>query len=212
MTTTPLIAAALATLTTLLTPHILTALPIPAGEHSSPYTQLATRRVAVWMGSVCGAMSWLVLAGLPAWCWPVWLVLSTVGGVAVCIDELTCWLPRVLTSTATGLVLGALGISWISGLVPGHTVLRSLLAGAITRGFFWLMWRVVGGLGFGDVRLALLCGLCAGMLSWPAAYLAALLGTVIPLILRSTIHRGEKIFAYGPGLLAGALLAGVVSR
>lgn len=211
MSTTIAMAITLGSLTYLLTPRLLTALPAPRGESSSPYTALATRRVSAWMGTVSAAMTWAVLLGLPRWSWPVWLVLTTVAAITVCIDMLSCWIPRALTSVATTLILGILALSWATDALSPAVILRSLTAGFLVRSFFWLMWRLLGSIGFGDVRLALLCGLGAGLVSWPAVALGTLLGTVLALIPALTTHRGRKHFPYGPGLLLGALMGALFS-
>jgi len=211
MSTTIAAAITLGALTYLLTPHLLTALPAPRGEDSSPYTVLATRRASAWMGTVCAAMTWAVLLGLPQWCWPVWLVLTTVAAIAVCIDMLSCWIPRALTDTATALILGIVTLAWAAEALPPAVILRCLAAGFLVRSFFWLMWRLLGSMGFGDVRLALLCGLGTGLISWQAVALGTLLGTLLALVPALTSHRGSKHFPYGPGLLLGALLGALFS-
>ena len=78
--------------------------------------------------------------------------------------------------------------------------------------FFAIWWFVPQGMGYGDVRLAGLIGLCTGYLSLFHAYLAFLAGFVIGLVfgvvLMAAASTGRKTrIPFAPALAAGAVLA-----
>ena len=188
-------------------PAICRHLPVPDDEPVSPYLPLATWRFALWTGGLAGALSWLVVDRIPAPYWPIWLVISSLGVLAIGIDHATCWLPKTLTHTITTITLTALPVLAASGHLAWPVAGRALLAGVVVRSFFWLLWRVGAGLGFGDVRLALLCGIGAGLFSWPMVLVAQFAATLFALVLALTIYRGQRAVPYGPGLLIGTLMA-----
>jgi leader peptidase (prepilin peptidase)/N-methyltransferase len=74
-----------------------------------------------------------------------------------------------------------------------------------------------GQLGVGDVRLAALCGLLLGTHSWGTVALGAalpwLLSAIVTGALLSTkrIRRGTQI-PFGPHLIVGTLLAGIIAN
>jgi leader peptidase (prepilin peptidase) / N-methyltransferase len=68
-----------------------------------------------------------------------------------------------------------------------------------------------GGLGMGDVKLAVSLGLLTGWLGWPLAVVAFLaafaVGTVVGIVVALVSGGGRKAtFPFGPSMLAGALL------
>ncbi|WP_394276125.1 prepilin peptidase [Luteococcus sp.] len=188
-------------------PTICRILPAPDDEPTSPYLTLATWRFATATGLLATALSWLVTQRIPAPYWPIWLVISSVGVLAVCIDHATCWLPKTLTHTSTAIILTALPIVAVSGHLPWSVAGRALLAGLAARSLFWVLWRLGAGLGFGDVRLVLVCGIGAGLFSWPMVLVALFAATLLALVLAVTIYRGRRAIPYGPGLLIGTVLA-----
>ena len=97
----------------------------------------------------------------------------------------------------------ALAVSWAW---PGRSVVESLAGGAVGFGVMFLFFLVLPGFGFGDVKLAGLLGLLAGLANvLPALLLAAVaagLGSVVLLLLRRA--RLRSTVAYGPYLALGA--------
>ena len=87
-------------------------------------------------------------------------------------------------------------------------LLAAALGALVVGGFFHLVWRLTGGLGYGDVRLAATIGAVTAMTSptlvGAAVLTGTLLGAVTGVALRLAGRRGG--FPYGPGLLAGAFL------
>lgn len=141
---------------------------------------------------------------LPPAHWPIWLVLSTFGVLLVVIDGFTTWLPLRLCQLLWSLGAVAVLVGWALGAGPLGPVLGAVAFGA----FWWLVWRITAGIGFGDVRLAPVLGAAAGV-SGSMLFWALLLGTVLGAlhgVLR--LVRGRRgPYAYGPSLLLGCFLA-----
>jgi prepilin signal peptidase PulO-like enzyme (type II secretory pathway) len=95
-------------------------------------------------------------------------------------------------------------------LIAQTEILPNRLAAALLSGlFFFVLRRVSGGLGLGDVKFAMLIGLCCGLpLACVAFLAAALTGIAGVLILR----RKEKPIPFAPFLTAGAVAAFALSR
>lgn len=77
-------------------------------------------------------------------------------------------------------------------------------------GFLGLLWLVYPrGMGFGDVKLALLLGAVLGASVIPAFFIAFLAGSVLGVVLMARHGKGARKTAipFGPYLAAGALLA-----
>jgi leader peptidase (prepilin peptidase)/N-methyltransferase len=89
----------------------------------------------------------------------------------------------------------------------------SAIAGAVAFGFFFTIWWFIPqGMGFGDVRLAGVIGICVGYLSLVHAYLAFfggfLIGMVFSLIMMTVLASGRKTrIPFAPALSVGAVLA-----
>jgi prepilin signal peptidase PulO-like enzyme (type II secretory pathway) len=97
-------------------------------------------------------------------------------------------------------------------LIAQTELLPNRLAAALLSGlFFFAMRRFAGGLGLGDVKFAMLIGLCCGLPLACAAFLAAALtGIAGALVLR----RGKKEtpIPFAPFLTAGTVAAFVLSK
>ncbi|OYO18249.1 hypothetical protein BI335_07755 [Enemella evansiae] len=178
-----------------------------AEQGKLPYTALATPRFAVAVGG-CSAAALLVLTSrAPPALWPLWLPLATLGVLLGCIDAATTWLPLRLTRplwvlTAVGAAGTVLAAGWRVGV-------RALLGALLCFAFWWLIWRFVGGLGFGDVRLAPVLGATAAAGGWGVLVWAMLLGTFAGAAfgLYRTLRGRRGAFAYGPALLIGQFAA-----
>lgn len=89
----------------------------------------------------------------------------------------------------------------------------SAIAGAVAFGFFFTIWWFIPqGMGFGDVRLAGVIGICVGYLSLVHAYLAFfggfLIGMVFGLVMMAALASGRKTrIPFAPALSVGAVLA-----
>jgi leader peptidase (prepilin peptidase)/N-methyltransferase len=174
----------------------------PAPWLTGPIGALAFGAITWALGPVTGLPAFLVLAG---------------HGVLLGSVDLGCRrLPDALVGSA---------FAWCATLLAAAATvdgtadrLLRAVSGATAMGAIYLILAVLprSGLGFGDVKLAGVLGLALGWLGWPAV----LLGLALPhllagpvalvLLLTGRIKRGTGL-PFGPALLAGALLAIVIT-
>ncbi|WP_019901974.1 prepilin peptidase [Salinispora arenicola] len=139
----------------------------------------------------------------------VWLVVLYAGVLLAVVDIAT----RRLPTPVIGVAALAAGIALVChALATGQTrVLATALLAAGVLGGGYLLLAIVGGsaVGLGDVRLAALLGAALGALGWPAVLYGGLLPYVLaaPEALTRLKLRRPHDLAFGPYLLAGALLA-----
>jgi len=189
-----------------------------------------------WIGfltrcSACGAR-----LGSPAWLTAIvaavacGLIAATVGpvpvlpmfvavgllGVLLGAVDLDCKrlphalvVPAIRVSGALFAVVSALTGEW-------GALLRAALGAVILGAAFLLLYLLPGrGLGYGDVKLAVLLGLFLGWLGWREVLLGGLLPwlvnapIVIALLLSARVSRKTSL-PFGPAMLVGALLAVLV--
>ncbi|WP_336404030.1 prepilin peptidase [Klenkia sesuvii] len=146
---------------------------------------------------------------------PAWLWLAACAVVLVVIDLQHHLLPNrvLLPATVGGLVLlgaEALGTGEWGGFARGL-----LAAGVVFTALLALAWVNPAGLGLGDVKLGLLLGLYLGRLGWEPVLVGVLLGFVLQAVLALALlalrRAGRSTqLAFGPALLAGTLLTGVL--
>jgi leader peptidase (prepilin peptidase)/N-methyltransferase len=146
-----------------------------------------------------------------SWELPAYLYLAAVSIALAAIDLDTMRLPDaiVLPSYAVAPVLLIPAMiaehSWAAGI-------RGLLAAAALYAYNFVLAVVHPGIGFGDVKLALLLGLYLGWLGWSSlavgAFAGFLLGGIVgaALMLARRANRKTRI-PFGPYMLAGAFLA-----
>lgn len=171
-------------------------------------------RPAWWVVPVltvaAGAVGWQ-FAG--SWVVALTYVASVVWMVALAaIDVDVRRLPDRWTLTSYPVVVALLaGCSLAVGGDWGRW-LTALVCG-VASGLVYLVLAFVnpGGLGMGDVKLAVSLGLLTGWLGWPlavVAFLAAfLVGTVVGVVVALVSGAGRKAtFPFGPSMLAGALV------
>lgn len=211
----PLLAVLLALLTALAAPAVLRWLPLPPDEVDvAPFADLATPRFQAITFCCSAAAGVIAFTSLPPTHWPAWAGLVSFGALLGVIDLRTGFLPLRLSRLTTG--LAALGVALSAWLRADWWVLAGAgIAGALAAGFFWLVWRLSNGLGYGDVRLAGLIGIVTGAGGAAFAFSSILLGTLIGAIWGVGLRwrrRADGPFPYGPALLLGPLLALLVSR
>ncbi|MFJ5064562.1 prepilin peptidase [Streptomyces nigra] len=143
----------------------------------------------------------------------VWLLLAPVCVLLAVVDASVHRLPDVLTLPVALVAFVGLGGAALLPCAGGSwtsMLLGSFLLGAC---FFALLF-ISGGLGLGDVKLALGLGAVLGWYGWPillfGVFAGYLFGAVygIGLVMAGRAGRRSRI-AFGPFLLAGAL-AGVL--
>ncbi len=179
-------------------------LPMPPGW---PLTQLAV---------IGGSLAMLVALGPHAVLIPfLWLVPVLV--LAAVVDARTFLIPKRVVWIGFGV-----GLSLISAvsIVRGHPgfIVPALIGSA---GYFavLLVTNLINpaGMGFGDVRLAVVLGLYLGWLDLRlpiyGLLLASILGVVFGLVRRVTaVTEDDKAFPFGPGLAVGTLGAVFLSQ
>ncbi|MDN0193608.1 A24 family peptidase [Streptomyces sp. S.PNR 29] len=141
----------------------------------------------------------------------VWLLLAPVGVLLAVVDFRVRRLPDPLTLPFAGAALALLGVT---ALVPEHAgewttaVLGALALGA---GYFVLFLINPGGMGFGDVKLALGAGAVLGWYGWPTVMLGTFAGFLLGALYGGALvvarRAGRKTaIPFGPFLISGALL------
>ena len=177
------------------------------GQASPRRIGIVAGLAAVALGAVAGAIG--AEAQLAAYLW-----LAGVGVTLAVIDIETLRLPDRLTlpSYPVGLVLLAIPADW-------PALGRAGLAAAITGGAAFLLALLApgGGLGLGDVKLLGLLGLFLGWLGWGVLAVGVALGFALGAVaaagmLASRRARLRDHLAFGPWLIAGALVAVVAGR
>lgn len=136
-------------------------------------------------------------------------------------------LPAYLVAAVPGLLLavidlrclrlpdGLVGTLAIVGAVPSAILRPSMIGPASAAGGLVLTaYGIVallkpGGLGLGDVKLAGVLALILGFTGWPAVIVGILAAHLIngPIALVMLVRKRKAPLAFGPALLAGALIA-----
>jgi leader peptidase (prepilin peptidase) / N-methyltransferase len=150
-------------------------------------------------------------AELPAWTW--FLAVGLLLGVVDLREKL---LPnRVLLPGIAGTALLLTLAAAVDDAWPA--LLRAGVAAAACFAVLLVMALIApAGLGMGDVKLAALLGLVLGWLGWDAVLLGLFLGFVLQavagLVLLASRRAGRSTeLPFGPALLGGALLTGLVT-
>ncbi|WP_022909691.1 prepilin peptidase [Aestuariimicrobium kwangyangense] len=190
---------------------------LPHLPQSPAWTKPSYASVARRRGWVVSTL--LVAALLGAWAstlaepWP-WLAWGSAGLVLVTVDLATTYLPVRLHWWAAGMTVVGVAAVLIRDPAPGR-VLTVVAGAALATAFFWLVWRITGAFGFGDVRLAVPLGALAGLLGWSGWFGALLAGTALGAVhglLVSLWRRRHpsglgSAFPYGPALWVGPWVA-----
>ena len=158
------------------------------------------------------ALAWALWASGPGWLTPAYLVLAAVGAALGVIDAHTHRLPNALVfpltwATAALLALAALGTGDWGSL--GRAALGGLAFFAVYQVLYLLAPR--GGIGYGDVKLALSLGAVLTWHSWTTllvgVFAAHLLAGVVAIVLLLGRRAGWKTgIAFGPYMLLGAMI------
>jgi leader peptidase (prepilin peptidase)/N-methyltransferase len=195
---------------------------VPAGDRlltaggwsGAPASRARRITVTVLSAAVLGVIGAGVgaAAALPAYLW-----LGAVGVTLGVIDIECHRLPDRLTlpSYPAGLLLLA-AASLAGDDLPALG--RAAVAGAVVFAvFFVLAFISPRSLGFGDVKLAGLLGLYLGWLGWGVLLLGLVAGFTVGAVAALALLAGRRVgwhsdVAFGPSLLAGALLAVVAGQ
>lgn len=140
----------------------------------------------------------------------VWLLLAPVGVLLAAVDLRVQRLPDPLTLPLAAAALALLGLVALLPEHAGHW--RTALQGALTlaAGYYALYRLNPGGMGFGDVKLAVGTGAVLGWYGWPTVLLGTFAGFLLGALYGGVLvlaRRADRRTAvpFGPFLLAGAL-------
>lgn len=140
----------------------------------------------------------------------VWLLLAPVGVLLAAVDFRVRRLPDPLTLPLAATALALLGLAALLPEHAGHW--RTALYGALALGAgYYVLYRVnPGGMGFGDVKLAVGAGAVLGWYGWPTVLLGTFAGFLLGALYGGALvlarRAGRKTAVpFGPFLLAGAL-------
>jgi leader peptidase (prepilin peptidase)/N-methyltransferase len=146
-----------------------------------------------------------------------YLWLAAVGVVLVVVDTERKLLPDRLTlpSYPAGVVL--LGAAALAGDDRGGLV-RAVVAGAAVFALFFLLAFISPrSLGFGDVKLAGVLALFLGYQGWGVVLFGFVAGFALGALVATALLLGRRVgwkgeLAFGPSLIAGAILAASVGQ
>jgi leader peptidase (prepilin peptidase) / N-methyltransferase len=139
-------------------------------------------------------------------------------GILLLIIFATDWMYQIIPDYAT-VALGILALVYrlylsLSGIMRWEDFWMAMASGMVMMGLLWFLWWVTRGkgLGFGDVKFALVMG---WLLGWPrslvAFFLAFVLGAMVGVILiLSGKKKMKSKIAFGPFLVLGTVIALVV--
>ncbi|MEU2621840.1 prepilin peptidase [Streptomyces sp. NPDC007157] len=139
----------------------------------------------------------------------VWLVLAPVAVLLATVDFRVQRLPDPLTLP---LAAAALALLAVAALLPEHAGdwLTALYAALVLGAAYFVLFLVnPGGMGFGDVKLALGMGAVLGWYGWPTVLLGTFAGFLFGALYGGALvvvrRAGRKTaIAFGPFLIAGA--------
>ncbi|MHA6509024.1 prepilin peptidase [Tessaracoccus sp. Y1736] len=163
--------------------------------------------------SVAAFVAATVLWVLPTELWWLWVPYLGIGAPLAYIDLRTTFLPRQLHYVGVAaMVLGLVALAVLDIWAAVGAVVGALAA----FGLLYLAWHLSPGLGFGDVRLALLIGAVAGqggVSMWTASlFFGTALGAVHAVghaVWARRDSRRPAYFPYGPALWLGPIVAAV---
>lgn len=159
-------------------------------------------------GVAFGLVAWWL-----GWSWavPAFWYLAAVSIALTLIDLDVRRLPDaiVLPSWGVGLVLLTLA-AWNPGGDPAWGPLVRAMLGALAMGasYFLILFAYPRGMGFGDVKLAVLLGLYLGWVGWSAVvvgwFAGFLIGGLVGVVMLLTRRAGRRSeLAFGPWMLVG---------
>lgn len=166
-----------------------------------------------WFEIACAA-AFAVVAGRFGWAWalPAYLVFTYAAVVLTFVDIRHHIIPnRIVYPT----LFASLPILLIAAIADDSfdSLLRAVIGMLGASAFFYVVWWIYPrGMGFGDVRLALLIGLFCGWIGIGNVFLGVLFGLVLGafsgllFVVLRFIGMKDPI-PYGPFLLAGAFIS-----
>lgn len=196
-------------------PVLLRSVPEPESaveDHKVPYAMLASPAFCGAVAAFAAAGVVLVRQTVPAPLQPLWCVVVTLGTILAGVDWATTWIPARWNNIGIGLTAVLVFAGFCLG-VSSDKLVTAVLGGCAALGIYWLIWIAArGGMGFGDVRFAILVGIPVASLGWPSFVLALLATPLIALVPALIARvRGRKHIPFAPAILAGAYVAAAVA-
>ena len=217
-----LVAALVAAVLAWAGPRVVAALPEPEepDDDKPLYATIARARglapgLALAAAALAAVVGWRVDWALL----PLWIVFVVVGVWLSYVDARTRLLPFVLTAPLHLLCLVLVGLAALLAQ-DWHLAVRAVVANVLVFIVFWLVWALGrrfggGAFGYGDVRLAAICGLVLGAIGAQEAvvgtYAGFVLGAVGGVALSLARLVDPKAFAFGPYLVLGSVVAVAVA-
>jgi leader peptidase (prepilin peptidase)/N-methyltransferase len=138
---------------------------------------------------------------------PVYLLAAVLGLLLAVIDLRCLRLPDRLVAALALTAGGPLAV-----LRPERVATALAAAGLVLTAYLLIALLPRRGLGLGDVKLAAVLGLILGFAGWPAVVVGLLAphlinGPIVLVLLATGRASRRQPLAFGPALLAGALLA-----
>jgi len=190
--------------------HVIT-LPEAAPGRSAVCTSCSRRLPLTWIGTqvsvLAASIAMLATFGPRLVLVPfLWLVPVLV--TAAVTDLRTLLIPKRVVWVGFGIGLASIAgtAAWM-GITD--TLTSAIIGAAVFFGMLFFFHVVFpSGMGFGDVRLALVLGLYLGWLDWRLPLFGLLIGNVVYLVYAAPRRMmGSKYSPFGPALAAGTLLA-----
>jgi leader peptidase (prepilin peptidase)/N-methyltransferase len=146
------------------------------------------------------------------WVWPAYSVFASANVLLFVTDVDTQLIPNRILARAVAVSVPLLAAGWLLDQDAGSLVTAAGGAGAYFGVMYVLALIARGGLGYGDVKLAILIGAFTGFLGWDHVLVAGvgafLIGGTVSLILLATRLRGRKdAIAFGPFMIVAGLIA-----
>lgn len=187
---------------------LLTVTTLRCRQHRHPQRR-ANAAVTVATPILIGAMA-LTVPSL--WLWPAYGVFAAASVLLFVTDVDTQLIPNRILVRAAGVGFPLLIIGWAFARDSGSLVKAAGGAFAYFAVMYVLALLARGGLGFGDVKLALLIGGFTAFFGWGhlliAGFGAFILGGLVSLILLATRIRGRKdAIAFGPFMIVAGVTA-----
>jgi leader peptidase (prepilin peptidase) / N-methyltransferase len=137
---------------------------------------------------------------------------AILAGTLLSAVDLACMrLPDVVVvPTLLACIAALAAVSIVRG--DPHPLVRGLVAAVVLAGVYFILAIVTGGIGLGDVKLALVLGLLLGWLGWPyliaGILVAHLLQGIVAIVALVRRRAGRTtLIPMGPALLIGAWCA-----
>ena len=197
-------------------PWVIARLREPAVEAPGPprpsFVELAATRHLRWRLAAAGTAIGFLVGWQVGWtpALAAWDVLIAGGLLLGYVDARTRLLPTQLIAPSYWAIVVLLAAAAI--LDGSFSEARGAFLGWLAMGgFYYLLWRLGPGLGYGDVRLSGVLALCLGFLGWEVLltglYAGFLLGGVASAVLVLLRRANLKTqLPFGPFMMLGALV------